>query len=72
MAPRKPAETPKRMEDWIGEAAATSAGEKKTTRLNVNVPADLYEQFAEKARSEGRSITWLITRYIQEYVSKNE
>ena len=47
---------------------AEATGEPDTKRLNVNVPADLYARFKDKAEGEGRMLTWLVNRWIEEYV----
>ena len=52
-----------------GAAAATKEATKESTvRLNVNVPESLYRRFQEQADAEGRSITWLVTRFVEQYV----
>ena len=51
-----------------GEVQAEASGEPEMKRLNVNVPASLYERFKEQAEGEGRSLTWLIKKWIEEYV----
>lgn len=59
---------PEGTEDATQAALGENADE--TKRLNVRVPKPLYERFKAKAESEGRSMTWLILRYIREYVSE--
>jgi predicted HicB family RNase H-like nuclease len=50
------------------EVEAEASGQPETKRLNVNVPAPLYERFKTQAESEGRSLTWLVTQWIEEYL----
>ncbi len=47
---------------------AAAAGEPETRRLNVNVPADLYDQFRAKVDADGRSLTWVVNQWVREYV----
>lgn len=48
-------------------AAVKEAAKEDTVRLNVNVPASLYRRFQEQAEAEGRSVTWLVTRFVEQY-----
>jgi hypothetical protein len=50
--------------------AALGGDEEDKTRLNVRVPAPLYERFRDKAESEGRTMTWYVLRWIREYVTE--
>lgn len=50
--------------------AALGVGEGETKRLNVRVPAPLYERFKGKAESEGRTMTWLVLQWVREYVAE--
>jgi len=54
------------------EAEREALGEPETKRLNVNVPTKLYERLKTKADTEGRTLTWLVTRWISEYVEGEE
>ena len=50
--------------------AALGEDEEETKRLNVRVPAPLYERFKDKVESEGRTMTWLVLQWIREYVTR--
>lgn len=50
--------------------AALGEDEGETKRLNVRVPAPLYQRFKDKAQSEGRTMTWLVLQFIREYVTE--
>jgi hypothetical protein len=50
--------------------AALGVDEGETKRLNVRVPAPLYNRFKDKAESEGRTMTWLVLQWIREYVTE--
>lgn len=52
------------------EVEREATGEPETKRLNVNVPAPLYSRLKTRAESEGRSLTWLITQWIEAYVDR--
>lgn len=54
-------------EEAVDVALGVDEGE--TKRLNVRVPAPLYERFKDKAESEGRSLTWLVLQWIRDYVT---
>ena len=41
----------------------------ETTRLNAPVPTPLYEQFREKCRREGVSMSEMVRRFVRAYVS---
>ena len=47
-------------------------GTEPTKRLNVKLPEPLHERFREQCESEGRSMTWVITQFIEGYVSRGE
>ena len=49
---------------------ALGADEGETKRLNVRVPAPLYDRFKDKAESEGRTMTWLVLQWIRDYVTE--
>lgn len=49
---------------------ALGADESETKRLNVRVPAPLYERFKDEAESEGRTMTWLVLQWIRNYVTE--
>jgi hypothetical protein len=57
---------PKGAEDATKAALGEDEGE--TTRLNVRVPAPLYERFKERVESEGRTMTWVILKAIRDYL----
>lgn len=61
-------DTPEGTDDAVD--AALGADEGETTRLNVRVPTPLYERFKDKAQSEGRTMTWLVLRFIRDYVTE--
>lgn len=50
--------------------AALGADEGETKRLNVRVPAPLYERFKAQTESEGRTMTWLVLQWIRDYVTE--
>jgi hypothetical protein len=50
--------------------AALGEDEGETKRLNVRVPAPLYQRFKDKVESEGRTMTWLVLQWIREYVTR--
>ncbi|MCS4044825.1 hypothetical protein GGQ00_003288 [Salinibacter ruber] len=50
--------------------AALGEDEGETKRLNVRVPAPLYDRFKDKADSEGRTMTWLVLQFIRDYVTE--
>jgi hypothetical protein len=50
--------------------AALGEDEGETKRLNVRVPAPLYERFKDKVESEGRTMTWLVLQWMREYVTE--
>ena len=50
--------------------AALGEDEGETKRLNVRVPAPLYERFKDKVESEGRTMTWHVLQWIREYVTE--
>ena len=50
------------------EMLEAAAGKSDAKRLNVNVPPDLYARFKEKADREGHTLTWLVKRWLEEYV----
>lgn len=54
------------------EAEAAAEGSEPTKRLNVKLPESLHEAFREQCESEGRSMTWVITQFIEDYVSTGE
>jgi len=54
------------------EAEAAAKGTEPTKRLNVKLPEPLHERFREQCKSEGRSMTWVITQFIKGYVSTGE
>ena len=54
------------------EATAAAEGTEPKKRLNVKLPESLHEQFREQCESEGRSMTWVITQFIEGYVSTSE
>lgn len=43
--------------------------EQDTTRLNAEVPTELYERFREKCQREGVSMSEMIRRLVHVYVS---
>ncbi len=48
--------------------AATS--DEDTTRLNVNVPSDLYVEFKQICRRQRLPMSAVIVRYIEEYIDE--
>ena len=54
------------------QAEAAAKGTEPTKRLNVKLPEPLHERFREQCESEGRSMTWVITHFIEKYVSTGE
>lgn len=54
------------------EKAATGSGSAELTRLNVKLPEELHEQFKAQCEAEGRTMTWVVTQFIQDYVSTRE
>lgn len=52
--------------------AATGRQDEPTKRLNVNVPESLYEAFKDTCDGEGRTMSWVVIRMLEEYVSSNE
>jgi len=59
---------PEGTEDATKAALGEDAAE--TKRLNVRVPAPLYDRFKEKVDSEGRTMTWVILKAIRDYLSE--
>lgn len=56
-------------------AAATAPkmpADEPTTRLNVNLPQSLYERFRHAAQADGRSMTWIVTQFVQQYTTAFE
>lgn len=54
------------------EAEAAAEGTEPTKRLNVKLRKSLHERFRQQCESEGRSMTWVITQFIEDYVSTGE
>lgn len=52
--------------------AATGSQAPDLTRLNVKLPEDLHERFKEQGEAEGRTMTWVVTQFIRDYVSTGE
>lgn len=51
------------------KAAAEATGQEEEKRLNVRVPAGLYDQFREMTEQEGRNMSWYVKQWIKDYVS---
>jgi predicted DNA binding CopG/RHH family protein len=58
--------------DGTEDATKAALGEDtdETKRLNVRVPAPLYDRFKEKVDSEGRTMTWVVLKAIRDYLSE--
>lgn len=52
--------------------AAVDRSDEPTRRLNVDVPETLYEQFKATCDAEGRSLSWVVRRMLEGYVSNVE
>ena len=61
---------PNAAEALAAAVGQSGVGEPDTKRLNVNVPADLYDRFKEKADRKGHTLTWLVKQYLEDYVSR--
>ena len=60
---------PNAAEALAAAVGQSGGGEPDTTRLNVNVPAELYDRFKEKADRKGHTLTWLVKGFLENYVS---
>lgn len=45
---------------------------KGNTRLNVNVPTDVYERFQSFAKRQGRTVSSLVRDAVETFIEKNE
>ena len=52
--------------------AAVDRSDEPTKRLNVDVPESLYERFKATCEAEGRSLSWVVRRMLEGYVSDIE
>lgn len=52
------------------DAKRAARGDDDEKRLNVRVPADLYDAFQSQCDDEGRSMTWVVTRFLEHYAEQ--
>jgi hypothetical protein len=49
------------------DAKRAARGEDEEKRLNVRVSADLYDAFRSQCDDEGRSMAWVVRRFLEHY-----
>jgi hypothetical protein len=54
------------------EAADAASGEEETVRTNVDVPRSTYEAFRQRCKREGRPMTTVLRRFIEEYAAERD
>jgi len=52
-----------------GQKEAQKGADGEDVRVNVRVPPSLHERFKQRAKREGRPISWLIRRFMEHYAA---
>ena len=58
------------IEALTGKSSLNASDEEETTPFNCNLPKTLHERFKAKTKKEGRQMTWVIIRAIEQYLDE--